>query len=176
MIGPDGKQIGILTREEALTKAQQEGLDLVEIAPHANPPVVKVIDYTKFRYEQEKKNREERKKEKKGTVLKEVWFRPLIAEGDYQTRLERVNEFLGMGAKVRITVKPKRRLDNTSPLYRVIERVITDLAEVSRVEQEPKMLGKQLMTLLTPHKGGKKEDGQETKIEAQNQEINPSKV
>lgn len=158
VIGPDGKQIGILSREEAIAKSQEQELDLVEIAPHANPPVVKIIDFTKFKYEQEKKAREERKKEKRGTTIKEVWFRPLIAQGDYQTRFEKVADFLAEGAKVRVTVKPKRRLDNTSPLYRIIGRVITDSVEIAKIEQSPRLLGKQLVMLLSPQRGVIKEN------------------
>lgn len=153
VIGPDGKQIGILERNEALKIAQDKELDLVEIAPKANPPVAKIIDFEKFRYEQEKKAREERKREKKGTTLKEVWFTPLIGESDYQVRLGRVKEFLEEKDKVRITVKPKRRLPTTAPLYRVLERIIKDLEGIAKTEQEPKMAGRQLVTLVVPAGG-----------------------
>lgn len=150
VIGPDGKQIGILKREEALDKARGANLDLVEIAPNANPPVVKIIDFTKFKYIEEKKAREERKKEKKGTAIKEIWFTPLIGQGDYRVRLGRVREFLAEHEKVRIVVKPKRRLPKNDPLYRVLERVLEDIKEIAKVEQEPKMLGRQLVTLVAP--------------------------
>lgn len=153
LIGPDGKQIGILSREKALLNARELELDLVEVAPKANPPVAKLIEFTKFKYEQEKKEKEERKREKKGTSIKEIWFTPLIALGDYKVRLDRVKEFLDEGAKVRVIIRPKRRLDKTTPLYRVLERVIQDLKEKARVEQEPRMLGRQLVTLLVPQKG-----------------------
>ncbi len=150
VIGPDGKQIGVMGQSEALGKARDMGLDLVEIAPKANPPVAKIIDFTKFKYEQEKKTREERRKERKGTTIKEIWFTPLIGRGDYQVRLTRVREFLGEHEKVRVIVRPKRRLPKTDPLYRVIERVIKDTEDLARVEQEPKMLGRQLMALIAP--------------------------
>lgn len=165
VIGEDGKQVGILGKDEALRKAQEAGLDLVEIAPTAKPPVAKIIDFTKFKYQQEKKEREERKKEKKGTTLKEIWLRPFIAEGDYRVRLERIREFLGENAKVRITVKSKRRIDKTEPLYKILRKIVEDLKEISRVEQEPKMLGRQLVTILAPYHA--KEKNEEDKNENQ---------
>lgn len=157
VISEDGKQVGILERNEALAKAQQAGLDLVEIAPTAKPPVARIIDFTKFKYQQEKKERDQRKKEKKGTTLKEIWLRPFIAEGDYQVRLGKIREFLGEGAKVRIAVKSKRRIDKTEPLYKILRRIIEDLRDVGRVEQEPKMFGRQLITTLTPSRGKNEE-------------------
>lgn len=159
VIGEDGKQIGILSRDEALGKARETGLDLVEIAPTAQPPVAKIIDFAKFKYQEEKKERAERKREKKGTVLKEIWLSPFIAKGDYQVRLEKIREFLGGGAKVRIAIKSKRRIDKTEPLYKILKRLAADLKGISRVEQEPKMLGRQLVTIISPFKrGGKNEE------------------
>lgn len=155
VIGPDGKQVGILSRDEALKKAQELSLDLVEVVPKANPPVAKIINFSKFLYAQEKKAREERKKEKKGTQLKEMWLRPFIAENDYGVRISRIKEFLAEGAKVRITIKPKSRIFNTKPLYNVMGKVLGDVSEIARVEQEPKMLGKQLMCIITQIKKGK---------------------
>ena len=165
VIDSDGKQVGILSRNEALERARKKELDLVEIAPQARPPVAKLIEFVKFKYEQDKKEREERRREKKGAILKEVWFTPLIAQGDYNVRLSRVEEFLEEGAKVRIIVKPKRRLDNAKPLYRVLEKVIKDIAEHARVEQPPRMFGRQLATLVAPAKGQKNEENKENEIE-----------
>ena len=169
LIGPDGKQIGIISREKALLKARELELDLVEVAPKANPPVAKLIEFTKFKYEEEKKEKEERKREKKGTSIKEIWFTPLIALGDYKVRLSRVKEFLDEGARVRVIIRPKRRLEKTSPLYRVLERVIQDLKDEARAEQEPRMLGRQLVTLLVPQKSikakGEQENGKKDKNE-----------
>ncbi|MBI4059261.1 translation initiation factor IF-3 [Candidatus Microgenomates bacterium] len=153
VIGADGKQIGILTREEALAKAQEQELDLVEIAPKANPPVAKIIDFSKLLYEQEKKERAERKSAKKGSALKEIWFTAFIAENDYLTRLERTKEFLGEGAKVRIAIKSKKRLNNNQPLFNMINRVVGDLSAVARPEQPPKMFGRQLICTLAPSGG-----------------------
>ncbi|MEK7182633.1 MAG: translation initiation factor IF-3 [Patescibacteria group bacterium] len=167
VIGPDGKQVGILTREVALKRARELSVDLVEIAPNATPPVTKIVDYTKFLYEQEKKEREQRKKQKKGEQLKEVWFTPFIATNDYEVRLAKVKEFLEEGAKVRITIRPKRRLFDTRPLYTVMGRVLAHLTEIARVEQQPKMLGRQLIGVVTPLKKGKESihEGKENKNE-----------
>lgn len=150
VIGPDGKQIGILNRAGALDRAREAELDLVEIAPNAKPPVAKIIDFTKFRYDQDKKTKEERKKAKSGTAIKEIWFTPLIGRGDYEVRLGRVKEFLEEHEKVRIIVRPKRRLPKNDPLYMVLKRVLEDIKDIARVEQEPKMLGRQLVTLVAP--------------------------
>lgn len=152
VIGPDGRQIGILSRGEALKKAQEEDLDLVEIAPHAQPVVARIIDFDKFLYDQEKKARVERRKQKKGEQLKEIWLTPFIAKNDYLVRVGRIKEFLGEGAKVRIAIKPKRRLPDTKPLFLVMAKAIEELKEVSRVEQPPKMLGRQLVALVSPVK------------------------
>ena len=105
VIDAEGKQIGVLSLREALEKAAEAGLDLVEIAPTAKPPVAKIIDFAKFRYQQEKKEKEFRRKEKKGSEQKEVWLTPFIGESDYDVRLERVKEFLGNGNKVRVVVR-----------------------------------------------------------------------
>lgn len=153
VIGPDGKQVGILSKAEALAKAHEAGLDLVEIAPNASPPVAKIINYTKFAYVQEKKAKEERKKQKKGEHLKEIWLTPFMAQNDYETRLERIREFLGESAKVRITIRPKRRLPNVQPLYRMMRKALENLKEISRVEQEPKLLGRQLVAVISPIRG-----------------------
>lgn len=155
VIGPDGRQIGVLTPTEALQKAQELGLDLVEIAPHANPPVAKIIDFVKFRYQQEKKERETRRKEKRGSEQKEVWLTPFIGESDYEVRLEKIREFLGEGHKVRVVIKFTRpQLAHKEFGYKLVNRVEGDTQEISGVDQEPKFLGRQLMITLTPVKKG----------------------
>lgn len=159
VIGPDGKQIGILSREEALGKARKLGLDLVEIAPSTNPPVAKIIEFAKFRYEQDKKAKIEKRLEKKGQILKEIWFTPLIGEADYQVRISRVKEFINEREKVRIIIKPKkRRLPDSSLLYKMMGRVIEELKTIAHIEQEPKLLGKQLVALVAPEKRTKNEE------------------
>lgn len=175
VIGLDGKQVGILTRAEALNRAKDVELDLVEIAPNAKPPVARIINYTKFLYEQEKKAKEERKKQKKGEQMKEIWLTPFMAANDYETRLERVREFLTDSAKVRVTIRPKRRLSNFQPLYVMMRKALTDLSEVSRIEQEPKLLGRQLVAIISPVKGElKNEENKEDKN--QNEEVSEPSV
>ncbi|MBI3290190.1 translation initiation factor IF-3 [Candidatus Microgenomates bacterium] len=187
VIGPDGKQIGILTRAEALAAANEAELDLVEIAPNANPPVARIIDYTKFLYEEEKKARQERKKQKKGKQMKEIWLTPFMAENDYETRLERVREFLADSAKVRVTIRPKRRLPNVQPLFVMMRKALENLSEISRIEQEPKLLGRQLVAIISPaaakamaDEEGEKVDQvkehEETQNETKNEEISQPPV
>ena len=176
VIGSDGKQVGILTRTEALAKSKEVELDLVEIAPNANPPVAKIIDYKKFAYIQEKKAKEERKKQKRGEQMKEIWLTPFMAVNDYETRLDRVREFLGDSAKVRVTIRPKRRLSNFQPLYEMMRKALTDLSSVSKIEQAPKLLGKQLVAIISPIKGepirqAQGEQNENEKNKNQNEEI-----
>lgn len=153
VIGPDGNQVGVFSLQEALDKAQEAGLDLVEIAPYAQPPVAKIIDFVKFKYQQEKKEREVKKKEKKGSEQKEIWFSPFIAENDYMVRVNRVKEFLTEGYKVRVAVKFKgAQMGRKEAGYELMRKLAEDIKEVGKVEQEPKFLGRQLLTTLTPIK------------------------
>lgn len=155
VIGADGKQIGILKLEDALSKAYEAGLSLVEIAPTANPPVVKIIDLGKFRYEEQKKLRKQKKGEKSGE-LKEVRFSPFIAEHDYQTRIEKINEFLEESNKVRVVVVfAGRQMGSKEFGYKLINKIKTDLGEKIIMDMEPKFLGRHLITVLSPVKGGK---------------------
>lgn len=168
VIGPDGKQLGIFSVSEALTEAEKEGLDLVEIAQHATPPVVKIIDFAKFRYQQEKKEREARKKEKKGRESKEVWLTPFIGANDYQTRLEKIREFLTEGSKVRVVVRFKgNQMSRKQFGYEVSGKVVKDVQDIGGVDQEPKFLGRQLIMTLTPVKKQKvNEENEEKKIQS----------
>lgn len=153
VIGLDGHQLGVFSLQEALKHAQEAGLDLVEIAPHANPPVAKIIEFAKFKYQQEKKEREAKKKEKKGSEVKEIWFSPFIAEHDYGVRADRVKEFLEEGHKVRVAVKFKgQQLGRKEFGYQLINKLAEDIKEVGKIEQQPKFLGRQLITTLTPIK------------------------
>jgi len=156
VVAADGKQVGVLSFQEALKKAEDSGLDLVEIASRAKPPVAKIIDFAKFRYQQDKKEREAALKEKKGTEQKEIWLTPFIANNDYQVRLARINEFLGEGNKVRIVVKfTGRQMGHKEFGYQLAARVLKDTG--AKQDGEIKFLGRQLMTMLSPVKGGKKE-------------------
>lgn len=154
VIGPDGKQLGVFSKEEALKKATEMELDLVEIAPSAKPPVAKIVDYAKFRYQQDKKDREAKLKEKKGSEQKEIWFTPFMADNDYQVRLSRVKEFLEDGYKVRIAVRfTGRQLSHREFGYEIAGRVTSDTKEMSRIDSPPKFIGRQLLMTITPVKG-----------------------
>lgn len=153
VIGQDGRQLGVFSLKEALERAQGAGLDLVEIAPHAQPPVAKIIDFAKFRYQEEKREREARRKEKRGTEIKEVWLTPFMAQNDYMVKVSRIKEFLGEGHKVRIAVRFKgRQMGHSRFGYQVVKKLEEDIKEEGKIEQQPKFLGRQLMTTLTPVK------------------------
>lgn len=152
LLGPDNKQIGVLKLTEALKKAEEAEADLVEIAPAAKPPVVRLIEIGKFKYELDKKKR----KEKRGvrtSEVKEIRFTPFIAEGDFQTRIQRVKEFLGEGNKIRVVVKYKgRQMGQKSFGYDIIRRVLAEVGEVN-IDMEPKFIGRHLTSVISPMSG-----------------------
>ncbi len=149
VIGADGKQLGILKRQEALDLAQKEGLTLVEIAPNAKPPVAKIVDFGKFRYQEEKKLKKSSKS--KGGELKEVRFSPFIAQNDYNTRLNRVKEFLSDKDKVRLVVVFRGpQMGSKQFGYNLLKRIVEELGETIVVDMEPKFLGKHLMMVISP--------------------------
>ena len=166
VIGPDDKQVGVMKLKEALEKSEEEGLDLVEIAPKAKPPVIRMVELGKFRYEEEKKLKKQ-KKGSKTSELKEVRFSPFIAEQDYQTRLVRVNEFLEDGNKVRAVVKFKgRQMQSKKFGYQLFERLVSDVNSEINIDMEPKFLGRHLTMVISPIKKSKKKkekDEKETK-------------
>ena len=140
-----------------MEKAQESGLDLVEIAPNAKPPVVKIVELGKFRYEQEKKLKKE-KKRAKGSELKEVRFSPFIANHDYATRMEKIKAFLDESNKVRVVVVfMGRQMNSKSFGYELIKRITDDLGERVAIDMEPKFIGRHLITTLSPLKKIKKE-------------------
>jgi len=148
-IGPDGKQIGVLKLSEALNEAQNLELDLVEIAPQAKPPVVKIANLSKLRYEEEKKLKKE-KRGQKGGGTKEIRFSPFIGEADYQTRLIRIKEFLAEKNKVRVVVKfGGRQMGSKNFGYKVLQRILEDAGTVN-VDMGPKFLGRNLVMVISP--------------------------
>ena len=150
VIGSDGKQLGILKTEEALKKAKELELTLVEIAPTAKPPVAKIVDFGKFRYQEEKKLRKEALKIK-GSALKEIRFSPFIAENDYNTRLERVKEFLANKNKVKVTVVFKgRQMGSKQFGYDILKKIYQSLGDSIAIDMEPKFLGRHLVTIISP--------------------------
>lgn len=152
VIDAEGKQIGVLPRHEALQMSRNQGLDLVEIAAKANPPVVKLIDFKKFLYQEEKKKREEKRKAKT-TETKEVRLGPFISDNDLHVMIRRCEDFLGDGNKVRLVVKFKgREMARTNFGREVILKVIAAVNDLSKVDREPKLEGRQMVAVLSPER------------------------
>ncbi len=150
LIGADGEQIGIVTIVDAQNRADEAGLDLVEISPGAEPPVCKVMDYGKYKYEQQKKAAEARKKQKNVDV-KEVKLRPTIEEHDYNVKMKNARKFLEKGDKVKVSLRFRGREMAHQNLARdVVERFRDDLSDISKVELPPKMEGRQMLMVLAP--------------------------
>ncbi|MDX1609138.1 MAG: translation initiation factor IF-3 [Halofilum sp. (in: g-proteobacteria)] len=152
LIDPDGEQIGIVPLEEALGTAEEAGLDLVEVVPTADPPVCRIMDYGKFRFEQSKKKNAARKKTRQ-IQLKEVKFRPGTEEGDYQVKLRNLTKFLEQGDKAKVTLRFRgREMAHRDLGARLLKRVEEDLSEIAAVEQFPRMEGRQMIMVLAPRK------------------------
>lgn len=146
----DGKLFGIVSVPEALAKAQELGLDLVEIAPKANPPVCKIIDYGKFRYHQTKKEKESKKAQHQVKV-KEVKFKPNIDVHDFDTKAKKVRDFLSKGFKVRITCMFRgREMLHIDLGEKVVRRVCDMMQDIASVEMYPKLVGRTMSTVLAP--------------------------
>ena len=150
MIDKDGEQLGIVTRSRALAEAKKDGLDLVLIAPQSNPPVVKVLDYSKHLFEQ-KKYVSANKKKQRNTQIKEVRFRVNTGESDYQTKTRNIERFLADGDKAKVSLRFKGR-ESLHPEIglRVLERLQKDLSEKATVELQPKFEGQQLVMVFAP--------------------------
>lgn len=149
VVGSDGSQLGLMSREDALERARQEGLDLVEIAPNAVPPVCKIIDYGKLRYEQTKRDKENRKTQHQIKV-KEVKFKPTIDEHDFQFKLKRAREFLEKGNKVRVTCMFRgREVVHPQVGQKVINRMCESLEDVGTLESSGKM-GRIMHVIIAP--------------------------
>ena len=152
LVAPDGGQIGIKSIDEAKWLAAELGLDLVEVAADAKPPVVRMMDYGKFKYEQSVKAREARKKQSR-TVIKEVQFRPKIGDSDYEVKRRRVERFLRDGDKVKCTMRFRgRELSHPELGREILERLVTDMGEMAVVEVMPKLEGRQITMVLGPGK------------------------
>lgn len=152
LISPEGTQIGIVPLKKALQMAEEAGLDLVEVGPNANPPVCKIMDYGKFRYEKEKKAKLSRKKQKV-SELKELNMRPKIDEHDYQVKLRSALRFLQEGNRVKVIVRFRGREVAFQDRGReLLQRMIEDVKDVGRVEQDIKSEGSSLVVTLAPKK------------------------
>jgi len=152
VIGADGEQLGILPRNEALALAKEVGLDLVEVAATSEPPVCRIMDYGKFKYEQQKK-KQEAKKRQTVVQIKEIKVRPKTDDHDYETKLRHIRRFLEDGDRCKITVFFRgREIVHKDRGLAILDRVVQDLAEVAKVEQEPRAEGRTLQMLLVPKK------------------------
>ncbi|HVI05912.1 MAG TPA: translation initiation factor IF-3 [Sphingomicrobium sp.] len=152
VIAADGSQAGVMTRSEALQMASASDLDLVEVSPTAEPPVVRIMDYGKFLFEQNKKAHSAKRKQKQIQV-KEVKFRPGTGEGDYQIKLRNLIRFLTEGDKAKVTLRFRgREMVHQDIGRKLLDRVATDLAAHSVIEQNPLMEGKQMIMVFAPKK------------------------
>ena len=150
MIGQEGQQLGVLSLKKALELATQEELDLVEVAPNADPPVCKIMDFGKFKYQQNKRTQEAKKKQ---TVIqvKEVKVRPKTDEHDLQVKIRHIRRFLGQKDKAKVTILFRgREIAYTDQGTKVLDRIREELREESVVEQMPKMEGRNMVMILAP--------------------------
>ncbi len=152
MVGEEGEQLGIVTVRDALAMAEEREVDLVEISPTAQPPVCKLMDYGKFKYQQSKKKHEAKLKQKQIQV-KEIKFRPGTDDGDYNVKLRSLIRFLTEGDKAKITLRFRgREMAHQDIGLALLKRVEADLAEVGTVEQFPKLEGRQMVMMIAPKK------------------------
>ncbi len=152
LISHDGEQLGIVPIRDALRLAEEADIDLVEIAPTAKPPVCKIMDFGKFKYEQSKKRDEARKKQKQ-IQIKEIKFRPGTDEGDYNIKMRNIRRFLEDGDKVKVTLRFRgREMAHQHLGAQLLKRVEEELIEEAQVEQFPKMEGRQMVMMIAPKK------------------------
>jgi translation initiation factor IF-3 len=152
LVGPNGEQVGIVRIEDALRLAQEADLDLVEVAPMARPPVAKLMDFGKFKYESAVKAREARKNQAQ-TVIKEMKLRPKIDPHDYETKKGHVERFLKQGDKVKITIMFRGREQSRPELgFRLLQRLAEDVQELGFVESAPRQDGRNMIMVIGPHK------------------------
>lgn len=181
VLDESGKQIDVLPLSEALKKAQEAQSDLVEIAPDAKPPVVKIIEFKKFKYLEDKKEKEARKHTKQ-TELKEVRFTPFIGEHDFETAIARVKRFLGEGNLVKISIVfTGRQMAHQEFGPKLLERIMSQID--AQKEKDPRMEGRRLNTVVRPTKNKPKEEGEKPsftkatkKNETENQESSSQKI
>ena len=150
VIGSDGKNLGILSTNEAISKAKNQGLDLIEIAPNANPPVCKIMDMGKFKYDAQKKANLAKKKQKI-ILLKEIKMRPVTETHDYEFKVKNAKKFIAKGDKVKFTIRFKgRELQHSSLGHELMDKIKIDMEATGRVELQPKFDGKQMIMVIQP--------------------------
>ena len=154
VIGPNGEQVGVKPLEDALTLARYASLDLVLISPNANPPVAKVMDYNKFRYEKRKKEKENIRKQKDNvSELKEFRLSPVIDVGDFETKLRNATKYLEKGDRIKLTIRFKgRQMAHTELGNEVLERFASRVEDIADIEQKPNLDGRVMTMLLVPKK------------------------
>jgi translation initiation factor IF-3 len=151
LVGADGQQIGVVDTREALRQALALDLDLVEVAPQANPPVCRIMDYGKFKYERDVRQKEARRKQSR-TGLKEIKFRPKIDPHDYATKKGHVERFLKAGNKVKVTIMFRgREMAHTELGRKILDRLVSDLGETIVVESMPKQEGRNMIMVISPN-------------------------
>ena len=152
VIGSDGEMIGVLSRDEALQQAQEEGLDLVEIQPNADPPVCRIMDYGKYKFDLQKKANLAKKKQKQ-VEIKEVKFRPVTDDGDYAIKMRKMRGFLEDGDKIKVNIRFRGREMSHQELGRnMLNRIEADLGEDIVIESRPRMEGRQMVMMIAPKK------------------------
>ena len=167
LVGPNGEQVGIVAIGDALRLAQEADLDLVEVAPTARPPVAKLMDYGKFKYETAQKAREARRNQVH-TVIKEMKLRPKIDPHDYETKKGHVVRFLKAGDKVKITIMFRGREQSRPELgFRLLKRLEHDVQELGYVEFEPKQDGRNMIMVMAPHRKQQQQHRRQPEADAQ---------
>jgi translation initiation factor IF-3 len=152
LVGPDGSQIGVVSTQDALRQARELDLDLVEVAPQASPPVCRIMDYGKFKYERDVRQKEARRKQSR-SGLKEIKFRPKIDPHDYATKMGHVGRFLNGGNKVKVTIMFRgREMAHTDLGRKILDRVVGDLGDSVIVESMPKQEGRNMIMVIAPNK------------------------
>ena len=154
LIGADGGNVGVVPTRQAMIMAEEAGLDLVEISPDAKPPVAKILDYGKFRFQEQKKAAEARKKQRV-IEIKEIKLRPMIDDHDYEVKMRAAKRFFEEGDKVKVTLRFRgREMDHQDLGYKLLLRVKSEMAEVAKVELEPKPEGRQIIMIMAPRGKG----------------------
>jgi translation initiation factor IF-3 len=152
LIDADNENRGVVSIKEALAIAEEAGLDLIEISPQANPPVCKVLDFGKYRYEQQKR-KNEAKKNQKIVEIKEIKLRPMIETHDYEVKLKQAKKFLDQGNKVKLTMRFKgRELSANDKGKQVLTRIIEDLGDACKIDSEARLEGRQMSAIVAPNK------------------------
>jgi len=169
VIDSDGSQLGVLDKQAALSRAIEQDLDLIEVSPNAKPPVAKIYSWSKFKYQQEKKKKENKSRP---VEQKEMWFKAFIGEGDFNHKIDRVKEFLAKKHPVKITIRARGRVHNEL-LWTLLEKIKTALqGAIAEQTENPKMEGRNLSMLVRPAKIIKVNEIKETKNESQNTQGN----